>query len=74
MGALSLCCCCCGCPFNLLAVIFSAIGLRQANQDDDSSARTLAIIGLICGLLSLMGSALLTLLSFGGEMVNQFHP
>lgn len=59
-GLLSLlgsCLCCCACPVNLLAILFSTLGLAQASRERDSNSQTLAVVGLILGILSLLESA-----------------
>jgi len=48
-------CCCSGLPFNLLGVIFSAIGLSQINrQPDIYTGKGVAIAGLIVSIASLL--------------------
>jgi hypothetical protein len=57
LGLVSLfcsCLCCCGCPVNFLALLFSTAGLLQAQRENDGNAKTLALIGLICSLLSVV--------------------
>lgn len=74
LGILSLlggCCCCCACPFNLLAIVFSLIGLSQAQRDNDGTARVMAIVGLICGLLSFLGMFFGGLLSVTLEAISR---
>lgn len=58
-GVLSLlgsCLCCCAFPVNILAIVLSTIGLAQASRERDSSSQTLAIVGLVLGLVSLIES------------------
>ena len=61
--------CCCGCPFNLLGLVFSLIGLSQINRHPELyEGRGLAIAGLILSAASLM-------LGFGLALLNfVFHP
>ena len=67
-GLLSLTCCC-GCPFNILGLVFSLIGLSQINRHPELyEGRGLAIAGLI-----LSGASLV--FSFGLALVNYaLHP
>jgi hypothetical protein len=65
-GILSLtsCCCCCGCPFNILGLVFSLIGLSQINRHPEFyEGRGLAITGLILSAASLLFGFALTLLN-----------
>jgi Domain of unknown function (DUF4190)/GYF domain 2 len=53
-GILSLVCCC-GCPFNLLGLVFSLVGLSQINRHPDLyDGRGQAIAGLILSAASLV--------------------
>ena len=53
-GILSLTCCC-GCPFNILGLVFSLIGLSQINRHPELyEGRGLAIAGLILSAASLV--------------------
>ena len=56
MGILSLVTICCyGFPFNLLGIIFSAIGLSQIKKSNPrQSGKGMAIAGLICSILSFL--------------------
>jgi hypothetical protein len=67
-GILSLTCCC-GCPFNILGLVFSLIGLSQVNRHPELyEGRGLAIAGLILSAASLV-------LGFGLALLNSaFHP
>ncbi len=61
MGILSLTCCSCvhGLPFNVLGLLFSALGLSQINQDPErQKGRGMAIAGLVLSLFGI-GMALL---------------
>ena len=67
-GILSLTCCC-GCPFNILGLVFSLIGLSQINRHPELyEGRGLAIAGLILSAASLVLGFVLALLNFA------FHP
>jgi hypothetical protein len=67
-GILSLTCCC-GCPFNILGLVFSLIGLSQINRHPELyEGRGLAIAGLILSAASLI-------LSFGLALLHSaLHP
>jgi multisubunit Na+/H+ antiporter MnhG subunit len=67
-GILSLTCCC-GCPFNILGLVFSLIGLLQINRHPELyEGRGLAIAGLILSVASLV-------LAFGLALLHSaFHP
>jgi hypothetical protein len=67
-GILSLTCCCC-CPFNILGLVFSLIGLSQINRHPELyEGRGLAIAGLILSAASLI-------LGFGLAVLNlALHP
>jgi hypothetical protein len=62
-------CCCCGCPFNILGLVFSLIGLSQINRHPELyEGRGLAIAGLILSAASLV-------LGFGLTLLNlALHP
>lgn len=62
-GLLSLlgsCLCCCACPVNILAILFSTLGLAQASRERDTHSQTLAVVGLVLGIFSLIESMLAT--------------
>jgi hypothetical protein len=57
MGILAVTCafCCHGLPFNVLGIIFSAIGLSQINQDPAGQrGRGMAIAGLVLSIISIL--------------------
>ena len=57
-------CCCCGCPFNILGLVFSLIGLSQINRRPELyEGRGLAIAGLILSAASLLFGFAMTLLN-----------
>jgi len=70
MGILSLVAICCyGFPFNLLGIIFSAIGLSQIKKSNPrQSGKGMAIAGLICSILSFLIYAALLVVVIASEM------
>jgi hypothetical protein len=49
--------CCGGCaPFAVLGIVFSIVGLTQANRDPAETGKGLAIAGLVIGIISLLGT------------------
>lgn len=53
-------CCCYGLPFNLLGIVFSAIGLVQIKNNPESyTGKGMAITGLILSILSIFVAAAL---------------
>jgi hypothetical protein len=69
-GILSLTCCC-GCPFNILGLVFSLIGLSQINRHPELyEGRGLAIAGLILSAASLVLGFGLALLNFALHPAN----
>jgi hypothetical protein len=57
-------CCCCGCPFNLLGLVFSLVGLSQISRHPELyEGRGLAIAGLLLSAGSLLFGFALTLLN-----------
>ena len=70
MGILSLVTICCyGFPFNLLGIIFSAIGLSQIKKSNPrQSGKGMAIAGLICSILSFLIYAALIIVVIASEM------
>jgi hypothetical protein len=62
-GILSVTCFCC-CPFNILGLVFSLVGLLQINRQPELyEGRGLAIAGLILSAASLLFGFALTLLN-----------
>lgn len=60
-------CCCYGLPFNVLAIIFSLVGLSQIKADPyNQRGRGMAIAGLVLGIVSLLLAAVV--LAFGLAM------
>ena len=57
--SLPMLCCCSGFPFNILGIIFSAIGLSQIKSNPHQNGKGMAIAGLICAILSLVLIAVL---------------
>lgn len=69
-------CCCFGIPFNLLGLIFSAVGLYQINGDPSQQGKSLAIAGIVISLLSMFFGVLISI--FGqvvtlGSHHGRFH-
>jgi hypothetical protein len=62
-------CCCWGFPFNILAIIFGILALTQSkNRPDSSSTRSMAITGIVLGVLSILFAAIVTMFFiFSGE-------
>jgi hypothetical protein len=50
---------CCGCGIlAVLGIVFSSIGLSQANRDPAHSGKSIAIAGIIVGAVSILGTIL----------------
>jgi hypothetical protein len=65
MGILAVTCgvCCYGLPFNVLGLIFSAVGLSQIRQDPaGQQGRGMAIAGLVLSVISILLAVLLLVL------------
>jgi hypothetical protein len=61
--------CCGGCaPIALLGIIFSAVGLTDANRHPAQPGKGMAIAGLVIGIISLLGAVIGTIATmfFGG--------
>ena len=69
-------CCCYGLPFNIAGIIFSAIGLAQIRKEPGRySGRSLAIAGIVLGILSLLLAALFVVLGVAlnwGDIQKEF--
>ena len=64
------CICCCGCPFNVLGLIFSLIGLVQINANPtEQTGKGLAIAGIVCSSVSFLAG-----LGFGLLQLTSHHP
>ena len=49
--------CCGGCgPLAILGIVFSIIGLNQANRDPAQTGKGVAIAGLVVGIISILGA------------------
>ena len=56
--------CCGGCgPFSILGIVFSVIGLTQANRDPAQTGRGAAIAGLVIGIISVLGAIVGTIVA-----------
>ncbi|HWN96963.1 MAG TPA: DUF4190 domain-containing protein [Methylomirabilota bacterium] len=53
LSCLALICCGCG-PVAILGIVFSCLGLSQANRDPAQTGRSLAMAGVIIGILALL--------------------
>ena len=63
--------CCCGFPLNLLGLVFSLIALSQINRHPEfNESRSVAIIGLVLSILSLLFSVGIVLWSMATD---NFH-
>jgi hypothetical protein len=69
-SSLGLVCCCS--PFAILGLIFSCIGLSQANRDPLNTGKPAAIAGIVLGIISLAGSIAGLFLGLFGELLEQF--
>jgi len=50
---------CCGCsPAAILGIVFSAVGLSQANRDPAQTGKGAAIAGIVIGIILLLGAIL----------------
>lgn len=58
LSCLSLICCGCGGPLPILGIVFSCIGLSQANHDPLQTGRPLAIAGIVIGVIALIETAI----------------
>jgi hypothetical protein len=56
--------CCGGCgPFSILGIVFSIIGLTQANRDPAQTGKGVAIAGLVIGIISMLGTIVGTIIA-----------
>jgi uncharacterized protein DUF4190/uncharacterized protein DUF4339 len=63
-------CCCYGMPFNILGIVFSAIGLSQINKNPEmEKGRGLAIAGLV---ISIVATIIIVILVVVGGVVFNF--
>ncbi len=72
MSCLGLICCGCG-PFSILGIVFSVVGLSQANKDPAQTGKGAAIAGLVIGILSLLGTILAFALGAFGGLIESFQ-
>jgi hypothetical protein len=64
--------CCVGCaPAGILGIVFSSIGLTQANRDPAHSGKGLAIAGIVIGIISLLGTVLALSLGLFGRLFEE---
>lgn len=57
LSCLSLICCGCG-PISILGIVFSCVGLAQANRDPAQTGRGLAMAGIVIGIIALLETIL----------------
>lgn len=61
---------CCGCaPAALLGLIFSIIGLNQANRDPLQTGKALAISGIVIGIIALLGNIITFSMGLFGGLI-----
>ena len=68
LSCFSLICCGCG-PFPILGVVFSCIGLAQANRDPAQTGRSLAIAGIVIGVVALLETVLGFAFGFFAQLI-----
>jgi hypothetical protein len=68
LSCFSLVCCGCG-PVAILGIVFSIIGLSQANRDQMQTGRALAIAGIVIGIIALLGTGLAAALGLFGNLI-----
>ncbi|HMJ89205.1 MAG TPA: DUF4190 domain-containing protein [Candidatus Acidoferrum sp.] len=67
---------CCGCGVTaVLGIVFSCIGLSEANRDPAQTGRPIAIAGIVVGIIALLGTILaVTFGAFGEIWEKIFQP
>ena len=61
---------CCGCaPAAILGLIFSIIGLNQANRDPLQTGKSLAISGIVIGVIALLGNIITFSMGLFGGLI-----
>lgn len=70
LSCFSLICCACV-PASILGIVFSILGLQQANRDPAQTGRPLAIAGIIIGALALIGMAIAVATGFLGNLIDE---
>ena len=61
---------CCGCaPAAILGLIFSIIGLNQANRDPLQTGKSLAISGIVIGIIALLGNIITFSMGLFGGLI-----
>lgn len=61
---------CCGCaPAAILGLIFSIIGLNQANRDPLQTGKALAISGIVIGVIALLGNIITFSMGLFGGLI-----
>ena len=63
---------CCGCaPLGVLGIVFSAIGLSEANRDPAEAGKGIAVAGIVIGIISLLGSVVALTAGWFGTVIEQ---
>src|SRR5436190_2236563 len=69
LNCVSLICCWCGGPIAILGIVFSCVGLSQANRDPMQTGRPLAIAGIIIGGVALLLGGIGLALGIFGNLI-----
>lgn len=72
LSCFSLLCCGCG-VVSILGIVFSIIGLQQANRDPQQTGKAIAIAGIVVGGLSLLGMILAMIFGAFTELLQKFN-
>jgi len=70
LSCVAMLCCSCG-PLGVLGIVFSAIGVAQANRDPAQSGKGIAIAGIVIGSLTVLGSIVTVLMGWFGAIIDQ---
>lgn len=61
---------CCGClPAGILGIVFSIIGLSQANRDPAQTGKSVAIAGIVIGVIALAGNIVAIFMGAFGSLI-----
>jgi hypothetical protein len=69
LSCFSIVCCCS--PAAVLGVVFSCIGLSQANRDPAQTGKPIAIAGIVVGGLSIVANVLALVFGAFGEILDK---
>ena len=69
LSCISLACCGCG-PFAVLGIIFSWMGLAQANRDPARPGRSLAIAGIVIGAFAIIETIIGLVAGLFGQLID----